>query len=327
MTIKIIDDKFDSKKWNGKATHPLQSWEWGEARAAHGIEVVRIGQFDKDKLINVFTITFHKIPHTLFKIGYLPRSTWPSEDVLKLIEDEGKKRNVVFIKIEPYVLKSIPPRRDKIQKSAHPLFPNWTLMLDLTKSEEALLKNMKSKTRYNIKVAQKHGVEIREMTNDEGFEIFSKLYFETCKRQGYRGHDFNYHKIIFDNLKEKIGHILVAYYKNTPLSAYELFIFNDVLYYPYGGSSTEHKNVMAANLLMWEAIKFGKKLGAKKFDMWGSEPPDYKIDSGWSGFTRFKEGYGGEFVEFAGSYDLILNSSLYALYNNLHKLRKIFLKI
>lgn len=340
--IKLIDKDFDKKVFNDKAVHPLQSWEWGEAREKHGIEVLRIAESASggvnDNLKNVFTITFHKIPHTNFKIGYLPRSVWPSEEVLEFIADEARKKKAIFIKIEPYIKienldieNSLNPdligRKLKIKKSSHPLFPNWTLMMDLTKSEEELLKGMKPKTRYNIRVAEKHGVEIREKTDNEGFEIFAKLYFETCKRQGYRGHDESYHKIIFDSLKKEIAHILVAFFNESPLSVYELFIFNDVLYYPYGGSSTENKNVMAPNLLMWEAIKFGKSHGAKKFDMWGSEPPDYNIDSGWSGFTRFKEGYGAQFVEFAGSYDLILNNSLYILYNNLNKLRKIFLQM
>ena len=84
---------------------------------------------------------------------------------------------------------------------------------------------------------------------------------------------------------------------------------------------------MAANLLMWEAIKLGKKLGAKQFDMWGSLPPNYDQNHSWAGFTRFKEGYGTKFVEMIGSYDLVINPLLYWLYNFGYCLRNIFLKI
>jgi lipid II:glycine glycyltransferase (peptidoglycan interpeptide bridge formation enzyme) len=197
-------------------------------------------------------------------------------------------------------------------------------MLDLTKEKDELLKNMKPKTRYNIKLAQKHGVIVKEDSNDLGYKIFEKLYFDTCKRQKYHGHTPIYHQIIWDNLKEKISHILVAYYENIPLAAYELFYFKDTFYYPYGGSSEEYRNLMASNLIMWEAIKLGKKLGAKKFDMWGSLAPNYDLNNDWAGFTNFKEGYGGDFVQLIGSYDLIINPYLYRFFNLIYSLRKIF---
>ncbi len=328
--IKVISDGFDIEKYNEKAPHPLQSWEWGEARKKMGIEVLRLGEFE-----NVYQLTFHKLPYANFKIGYLPRSVFPSSEVLEFLREEGKKRNCIFIKVEPHKqilnLKSqilnLNLKSKNFIKSSHPLFPNWTITLDLTKSEDELLKNMKSKTRYNIHLAEKKEVVVREMTNEKGFEIFSRLYFETCRRQKYFGHNYNYHRTIFETLKNKAAHILIAFYKNTPLSSFEIFIFNDVLYYPYGGSSLEHRNLMGANLLMWEAIKFGKKHGAKKFDMWGSLPPNYDVDDPWAGFTRFKEGYGGKFVELVGSYDLVVNKSMYSVYNSIYKLRGLLLKL
>ena len=84
---------------------------------------------------------------------------------------------------------------------------------------------------------------------------------------------------------------------------------------------------MAANLLMWEAIRLGKRLGATTFDMWGSLPPDFSHDDPWAGFTRFKEGYGTKYVEFVGSYDLVISKTLYSVYNSAHILRNLLLKI
>jgi peptidoglycan pentaglycine glycine transferase (the first glycine) len=81
---------------------------------------------------------------------------------------------------------------------------------------------------------------------------------------------------------------------------------------------------MASNLLMWEAIRLGKKLGASKFDMWGSLGPNY--NDPWSGFTRFKEGYATKFTEFIGSYDLVINPLLYKIYNFIYSLREVYLK-
>jgi lipid II:glycine glycyltransferase (peptidoglycan interpeptide bridge formation enzyme) len=346
--VRIIDS-IEITKWNEKAVHPLQRWEWGEARKEMGIDVFRIGAYKKEELENVYQITFHNIPYTPLTIGYLPRSLFPTDQVLEVMKNEGKKRKAIFIKIEP-VLESlinvIPVKTGiytnknsgspivvgddnifdligfNIIKSSHPLFTEWNQIIDITISEDDLLKNMKSKTRYNIRLAEKKGVKVQEMTNDEGFSIFSKLYFETCKRQGYRGHTEFYHKTIFKHFKKNISHILIAFYENKPLCAYHLFHHYDTMYYPYGGSSVEHKNVMAPNLLMWEAIKLGKKLGCKNFDMWGSLPPYHDKKNPWVGFTRFKEGYGTEFFHMPGSYDLVISPLLYKAYSLAHKIRQ-----
>jgi len=329
--IKIIANDFPNiSDYNKQVFHPLQAWEWGEARKKTGVEVLRLGDGK-----NVYQLTIHQLPITNHRIGYLPRSVFPTKDVLDFLYDYGKKNKIVFIKIEPYEEKSkIKDQRSKTQikdqkliKSKHPLFPEWTQILDLNKSEDELLKSFHHKTRYNIRLAEKKGVVIKEMSNDYGFEIFSKLYFETCKRQKYFGHTAKYHKIVWDSLKKDIARILIAFYKDIPLAAYEIFCFKDICYYPYGGTSLEYRNLMASNLLMWEAIKLGKKLGAEKFDMWGSLPPNYEPKHSWSGFTRFKEGYGTKFVEFIGSYDLVINKSAYYLYGLGNKLRENYLKI
>jgi len=307
--------------------HPLQSTQWEKARQQMGIETKRI-----DGLL----ITIHKIPYTTLKIGYLPRSTFfPSEETLKKFFEFGKKNHLIFIKIEPYVYKSeirstkfeTNNKRYKIQKSSHPLFPNWTQILDINKSEDDLLKSFHPKTRYNIRLAQKKGVFVKEMSDNQGFKIFSKLYFDTCNRQHYHGHNLNYHQIVWNNLKNQIAHILIAFYDNQPLAAYQIWIYDQIAYYVYGGSSEKNRHLMGANLLMWEAIKFAKKNRAKKFDMWGSLPPNYSTNHPWAGFTRFKQGYGGRFTEFIGSFDLIINPLMYLFYNIIFQLRKIYLRI
>lgn len=334
--MEIISENFGEEKWNQMAPHPLQSWQWGEARKKMGLKVIRITD-GKD----VFQLTIHPLAFNHF-IGYLPRSIFPSKEVLEFLYDYAKKNKIIFIKLEPYEPLSLRAKRSNLNEiassqapsndiklitSPHPLFPDWTQILDITKSEDELLKNMHPKTRYNIRLAQKKGVTVVEQSDEKGFEVFSKLYFETCRRQKYYGHNLDYHKIVWENLKKSISHILIAYYNNTPLAAYELFYFKDIFYYTYGGTSQEFRNLMAANLLMWEAIRMGKKLGAKKFDMWGSLPPNYNPNHDWAGFTRFKSGYGGSFVQMIGSYDLVANPILYPLYNFLYSLRNAYLNL
>lgn len=333
--IHLIDKQITPKEYNKAAHHPLQAWQWGAARQKMGITVLRLAENEKDQLKHVFQITLHPIPYTLYKIAYIPRSELPTPELLKYLLEYGKKHNIIFFKFEPDTAKSDAAEKHvsslqkgfNFKKSPHQLFPTWTMVLDLTPSEDELLQNLKSKTRYNIRLAQKKGVTVKEESTEAGFKMFSKLYFETTRRQHYYGHNQEYHTFVWNTLKEDIAHILIASLKKEPLAAYELFLFKDTLYYPYGGSSDKHRNVMAANLIMWEAIRFGKKHNATQFDMWGSSSPDYDPKDSYSGFTKFKEGYNAKFVEKIGSYDLIVNPAMYTAYNFLHILRTTYLKI
>ena len=97
MHIKIIPNNFEEEAYNKTVYHPMQSWQWGEARQAMGIEVLRITDGK-----NNFQLTIHPIPHTSWKIGYLPRSVMPTNEVIKFLHEYGKKNKLIFIKIEPY---------------------------------------------------------------------------------------------------------------------------------------------------------------------------------------------------------------------------------
>ena len=194
---------------------------------------------------------------------------------------------------------------------------------------------MHSKTRYNIKVALKHGVEIMEDNSDSAFKEYLRLTRETTRRQKFFAHSERYHKLMWETLRTHnsslitnnlSAHLFLAKYKNKVLAAWIVFVYKDNLYYPYGASSSENRETMANNLMMWEVIKWGKKMGLKKFDMWGALGPNPNPKDPWYGFHRFKDGYGPELVEFVGSYDLVIKPLIYELYKIADKIRWIFLR-
>src|SRR5260221_247388 len=173
MTIRPITPE-EKNNYNSVVTHPLQSYEWGEFREKTGIKVIRRGFFENNKLVSGFTLTLHPIPHTPWTIGYLPKGDLPTSKLIEALTQIGKEKKCIFIQLEPNVQKKQETgnkeqdNKDwKLLKAAHPLFTKYTFMLDLTKSEDELLAAMHSKTRYNIKVAKKHGVEVTEDNNDE----------------------------------------------------------------------------------------------------------------------------------------------------------------
>jgi len=207
------------------------------------------------------------------------------------------------------------------------LFTPTSFWIDLTKSEGELMKSFFAKTRYNIRLAQKRGVTVSEDNSNKAFEKYIELTRETVKRQGFYAHTEKYHRLMWKYLHheprtmnhEPIAHLLTAKYNYTIITTWILFTWKDFLYYPYGASSEKYyKNVMANNLMMWEAIRYGRNLKLKTFDLWGREPG--------KGFTHFKEGYNPEVIEFLGTWDIV-TSPLYHPYRMAETVRWKFLRL
>lgn len=308
-----------------KSSHPLQTEKWVQFRKKTGVKVIRFE--------DIF-ITIHPIPHTTYKIGYVPKGPDLNQKILDEFYNLGKKENCIFIQFEPNIeLNGKKYNYKNLYPSAHPLFTKYNFILDLTQSEDELLKKMHPKTRYNIRIAQKKEVKISEDNSGKAFNDYLNLAEETTKRQKFYAHSKNYHKLMWETLKDSkdnndlSAHLLKATYKGKTLVTWILFILEDTLYYPYGASSEEYREVMASNLMMWEAIKFGKNHGLKKFDMWGSLGENPNPNDPWYGFHKFKKGYGPRLVEYIGSFDLVINKRLYFVYKIINKLRWIVLRI
>lgn len=323
----------DQQTYNDLVNHPLQSWEWGEFRLKMGLEVIRIGTFDENRLISAFQFTLHNIPRIDKTVGYLPKGPLPVPNMLQTLRRIGNQRNTIFFQLEPNVLrKSQSELPQELVPSKRPLFTKYTFHINLTLSEEELLSRMSSKTRYNIRLAQKHGVTVSVENTQEAFLCYLELTRETTKRQEFYAHNDTYHRLMWEMLSRphgstpQIAHILVARYQGKILATWVMFLFNGVLYYPYGASTSENKDVMASNLLMWEAIRFGKAQKARLFDLWGTPGANPTPLDPYYGFHRFKLGYGPELVEFVGSYDLMLQPFAYRLYAIADRFRWLLLK-
>ena len=319
----------EKNQFNQVATHPLQSWEWGEFRKKDGKKVIRLGAFDGKVLKAAYQLTVHPLPKINCTALYFPKGPMPDKIMLEALKKVGEKERAIFIKIEP----NIKDNQDVVNflltngcQKGRPLFTKYTFQLDLQKTEEQLLADMKPKTRYNIKVAQKHGVEIVEDNSPQAFENYLKLTAETTKRQKFYAHSEAYHRKMWMMMQPSgIAHLFLAKYQNQVLAADIFFVFNKILYYPYGSSTREHREVMAPYALFWEVIKFGQKMDCKNFDMWGTPGPNPSPRDPYFGFHRFKEGFGPSLVEFIGTYDLVINPTLYKLFNLVNRLRWIFL--
>lgn len=320
----------NKKEFDSLVLHPLQTWSWGDFRQSPRVEVIRLGEYNQqNQLTSIFQITFHHFPGLPFTFGYCPKSSIPSPEVIESIRQIALKKKAIMVKFEPNIrFEDGRNIIDKLRKKhplvlGRPLFTKYSFWIDLNKTEEELLSRMKSKTRYNLRLAQKKGVQVIEDNSLEAFEEYYRLTEETTSRQRFYAHDRSYHQKMWQTLGGKKGfaRILKAVYQNETLVTWIIFLVNGIAYYPYGASSNKHREVMASNLMMWEAIKYAKKNHCHLFDLWGAAGRNPQPNDPWLGFHRFKEGFGAELVEFVGTYDLIINPLLYYPYRLAESIR------
>jgi lipid II:glycine glycyltransferase (peptidoglycan interpeptide bridge formation enzyme) len=312
--------KLDQKTFDKSVIHPVQSWAWGEFRKKQGSIVERFVVDQKGYLV-----LFSKLPLLNKTVGILTQSQPINKKVVDKLKNLGKKHNAIFIKVEPYQYEEIdannnlPKYRKALVKlglkKGKNLYPRYSFLIDLSKSTDELMGQMKSKTRYNVRLSKKRGVTTKMVSSDKDFEAYLTLLTETTNRQEFFAHTKNYQQNMWDVMKRaKIAKLMAARYDEDVLTTFVLFEFNERFYYPYGASTRKHKNLMAPQLTMWSVIEHGKQKGLTELELWGSLGKNPDKNDPWYGFHRFKEGFGGKHIEYVGAYDLIVSKGWYRLY-------------
>ena len=336
-------------KKEAKSSNFLQSKEWLEFQESFGR---RTHFFEKESFSA--GLIEHELP-IVGKYLYCPKGPTISaktevqnikhqktnikKDLLKLVE-LAKKENAGWIRFEPENEKLLAEIREanyqKIVKAPYDVQPKEIFVMDITKTEEELLSNMKSKTRYNIKLAQKKGVEIFSCgKNDmECLTVqmdFFKLTKEMAARQGIKAHPEEYYRKMIASIPAEILSIYIARYENRTIAAQIVVFFGDSAVYLHGSSSNKDRNVMAPHLLQWQSMLDAKKRGCKTYDFGGIKLSNVKSQTSndWAGITNFKLGFSPDTapLEFPGTYDMIINSRQYAMYKGLQKAKMLLHKL
>ena len=348
------------EEFDSLVSHPIQSWIWGDFKENMGAIPERIGFFEDGKLKSGIQIIFSKIPKTNYTVGIASKTLMPEFEHIEALKEAAKKHRAVFIKVEPDVFSPVQkdksledassetasleaasseagfleePIEDKKKfllkngaKNGKPFFEKYNFILDIDRTEEELLSSFHSKTRYNIRLAEKKGVSIIDKSTEEGMEDYIRLMEETTKRQGFFNHNGEYFRRMFKIFPKDTLRIFEAVYKEEVLTAWILFKFNGKLYYPYGASGNNHRELMPNNLIMWKAIQYGKESNCSVFDLWGCLGPNPDTTDSWYGFHKFKAGYNPELVEYIGTFDFVYKPFMYKLFNLADKIRWIILK-
>jgi len=273
------------------------------------------------------------------KYLYVPRGPiFGNDQLLKNIEglvDQAKKKNAKWIRIEPEneeSLKKIEEVFDgKIVRAPRDIQPREIFVMDVTKDEEVLLAQMKSKTRYNIRLAEKHGVKTFATREEKYKQAFLDLIEATADRKEINPHPKGYYEKFFEIFPSEMCQLFIAEYNGTVLVANILIIFGGRAIYLHGGSGSVHRDVMAPYLLQWKQIQYAKERGCVEYDFGGVKMMNQESGiknlekNNWDGITRFKMGFSPETapIVFPGSYDMILDPMAYRTYTFIRNTRKI----
>lgn len=305
----------------------LQSWEWGQWQEKLGRKAFRYFlRNDSGSIAMVIQVIRMPLPLGKF---YLYAPYGPVVDLkfnienLKILVQLLRKKNpdAIFIRLEP--------KFDGLQAVSYPLLtkspniqPAKTLVLDLLKSADELFSAMHHKTRYNIRLSQKHGVEVAaDLAVVPGHGLYIqeaiRLIVQTAGRQSFKTFPSSYYEKLVDffavhNNKEDLKvYIYKALYQRQLLAAAIMVDFGNTRTYLFGGSSDLHREVMAPYALHFQAIKDAKAAGVSHYDFWGIETAAGETP----GFVRFKTGFGGVVCEYSGAYDILNNQIWYKAYS------------
>jgi len=323
MQVKEITDKNQWENFvqeNNESTF-LQSWNWGEFNKNTEEKIWRLGVLNQDELIAVALVI--KVNARRGSFLFIPQGPIvdleiknKSSIILKIFFDYlknlGKREKVYFVRISP-ILENTKENLEIFSQAGfrnapiHMMHPEATWVLDIEKSEEEILKNMKKTHRNLVRRAEKEGVIITKNADEKYLKAFYDIHMETVKRHKFIPFSFKFIKSEIDTLKKDNQiQIFSAVYKKTIISSAIIVFYGNQAFYHHGASSSEYSKIPSSYLTLFEAIKEAKIRGKKVFNFYGIV--ENKPKHPWSGLSKFKKGFGGYQKEFLHCQDLPLNN-------------------
>lgn len=312
--------------------HLLQSCAWGAFKADFGWQVLRLVCESGGQIIGGAQALLRLTPAG--PVVYVPRGpVLPPDDdalpaILETLSNAARDRGAIFLKIEP-AWPDDAALVDRLESMGfrptdETIQPRTTIVLDLRPDEQQLLMGMKSKWRYNIRLAARKNVQVRRAT-EQDLPAFYRLLQTTSERDGFHIHPCAYYEAAWHRFRPAgLTELFLAYYEDELLAGLMAFRFGDTAYYLYGGSSNRHRNRMPNHLLQWHAIQWAKQHGCTWYDFWGV--PDEVGEAaaqnshvaarggdGMWGVYRFKQGFGGQIARTVGGFDRVFKPARYWL--------------
>jgi lipid II:glycine glycyltransferase (peptidoglycan interpeptide bridge formation enzyme) len=353
MEIKEIKDKKIWEEFLEKCKEKtfLQSFNWGEFNKIMGNKIWRLGiyeipnsKFQIPNLLGVALVikisakrgTFLFVPHgPIMKFDVGSSKLEVLRNFLKKLKELAKEEKCDFIRIAPILEKNEENERIfkelGFREAPIHIHPEITWELDISKSEDEILKGMRKTTRYLIRQALKNKeIEILKSERIEDLEEFNNIYQETAKRHRFVPFSFDYLKNEFLAFKDdKQILIILGKYRGQVLSGGIFVFWQKIGFYHHGASLQKYSKIPVSYLMIWEAIREAKNRGCQKFNFWGIAPISSNIEPQtsnfwkhpWAGLTLFKMGFGGEKREYVKTQDFPISKKYWICYL-IEKIRK-----
>ncbi|NPV07565.1 MAG: peptidoglycan bridge formation glycyltransferase FemA/FemB family protein [Anaerolineae bacterium] len=305
--------------------HFLQSAPWARFKEAYGWKPERYRLHSGGRVLAYASVLARRLVGPL-TVAYVPRGpllVQPDAISLDLalasLEELARGRHWLMLKVDPEIWDedarawARPVLEERSWRPGQQVQFRNTVQMDITDDEEKLLSRMKPKTRYNVRLASRRGVQVHPLAEDE-FGLAYDLYRRTGLRDGFIVRPRSYYEHLWSTLLEAgMGTVLAAEYEGTALAALVAVAHGNTCWYFHGASGDEHRNLMPTYLLQWEAIRWARARGCAIYDLWGA-PESESQEDGMSGVLRFKLGFGGRFREGLGAWDYTPVPALYRLY-------------
>ena len=318
--------------------HILQSTPWAELKSRFGWEAQRLALVRVDDLVAGAQILYRKLPLGL-QFAYIPRGPVADpqdhETFAALIDalcDAARARGAFVLKIELNIKTPSPVGGLSdggglgVGVVGLPIQPRTTIHIDLTRDLDTLLAQMKPKWRYNIRLAERKGVRVRE-GSAEDVAMFYRLLQLTGERDAFAIHSLDYYRVAFESFaKQDAARLFVAEYEREPLAVIFVTALGEEAIYLYGASGNAHRERMPNHALHWHAMQWAKSRGCTHYDLWGiadtawAEAPSVEKEETPGdahlphGLYQFKQGFGGAVVRYVGAYDVVFSHWRYLLY-------------
>ena len=312
-------------------TNFLQSPEWANVKKEWENEFI-IVKNKKGEITGTMSILLRKVPMFNRYIMYAPRGfvcdVHDKETLSELFakaRDIAKKYKAFIFKLDPdvpiedkefaQIVKELGIKsKKKVKNIKQVIQPKYVFRLRLTgKTEEELLKSFHEKTRYNIRLSTRKGVTVREGTRED-LKTFYDIMQTTGKRDGFFIRPLSYFERVYDEMGPEHVKILFAEYEGKPIATVLPILYGNKVWYLYGGSLNEHRNLMSTYLMQWEMIKWAVQNKCDWYDFRGvsgfKDPKDPQY-----GVYKFKKGFNGNFVEFINELYIVFNPVMNAVFN------------
>ncbi|MCY3912379.1 MAG: peptidoglycan bridge formation glycyltransferase FemA/FemB family protein [Chloroflexi bacterium] len=294
----------------------LQSWRWGELKSRYGWRAIRLGLPRGDGSLaggaQVLIRTRRAWPGgPRVGLAYVPRGPLAeTPDAAAAVAhsaiEVGRDHGASFVRIEPpSSLAADAVSSCGFRSSNQFVQIPRTAVVDLERPESDILGGFKSKMRYNVRLAGRRGVEVALVECDADFEAFVELMQVTASRERFTIHHASYYRDVWQTFQPDQGALFIARYQGMPLAALMVVGAGRAAAYVFGGSSNQHRNLMAPHAMQWAAMQWAKGHGFGRYDLWGMADPDDANDA-MAGVHRFKLGFKPDLVTYPGAFDLTL---------------------